>query len=300
VQAIDRDLNYSEPASIELEVIPDPRNHRIAQLEVELEERERARKEAERIQAAKMVSLRQLIAGVAHQMNNPVGTISSSNDVSSRAIDKIKERIAECDPQEIKEDGQLVRAFAALERMNEVNQVASAGIAEIVANLRSFVRLDESEWQLADIHKAMDSVLALMEPEFSGQIRVTRDYGDIPRIHCSPSSLNQVFMSMFRNACEAIEEAGEMHLRTSVQEEQVIIEISDTGVGIPSEDIDRIFDPGYTTKGVRVGVGLGLSICYQIVVDEHKGRIDVSSEPGKGTTFTITLPQHHDGKEKTQ
>ena len=243
-----------------------------------------------------MVSLRQLIAGVAHQMNNPVGTISSSNDVSSRAIDKIKERIAECDPREIKEDGQLVRAFAALERMNEVNQVASAGIAEIVANLRSFVRLDESEWQLADIHKAMDSVLALMEPEFSGQIRVTRDYGDIPRIHCSPSSLNQVFMSIFRNACEAIEEAGEMHLRTSVQEEQVIIEISDTGVGIPSEDIDRIFDPGYTTKGVRIGIGLGLSICYQIVVDEHKGRIDVTSEPGKGTTFTIALPQHHDGK----
>ena len=100
-------------------------------------------------------------------------------------------------------------------------------------------------------------------------------------------------MSMFRNAYEAIEGEGEMRLRTSVQGESVIIKISDTGHGIPPEDMDRIFDPGFTTKGVKVGVGLGLSICYQIVVDEHKGRIDVSSEPGRGTTFTITLPQDH-------
>ena len=300
VIAIDRDLNYSEPASVELQVIPDPRNYRIAQLEVELEERERARKEAERIQAAKMESLGHLVAGVAHQINNPVAIISSNNDLSSRVIGKIKERMAECDPQEIKEDRQLTSAFARLEKMNEGNQIASGGIAEIVANLRSFVRLDGAEWQIADIHKEMDNVLALMEPEFSGQIRITRDYGDIPGIYCSPRSLNQVFMSMFRNACEAIEGAGEMRLRTFIQEEQVIVAISDTGVGIPSEDIDKIFDPGYTTKGARVGAGLGLSICYQIVVDEHKGRIDVLSEPGKGTTFTITLPQYHDGKGRTQ
>jgi len=105
---------------------------------------------------------------------------------------------------------------------------------------------------------------------------------------------------MLRNASEAIKGEGEIKIRTFVQEEHVKIEISDTGRGIPEEHHDRIFDPGFTTKGVKVGVGLGLSICYQIVVDEHKGRIDVSSESGKGTTFTITLPQYHDGREKAQ
>jgi PAS domain S-box-containing protein len=287
------------------------------------------KEETERIQAAKMESLRQLVAGVTHQMNNPIGAILSDNDVSSRAIGRIKETMTEEYPQEIKKEGRLVRALAALESMNQVSQIASEEIAKIVADLQRFVRLDEAEWQFADIHEGMDNVIALMGPEFSSRIRVTKDYGDIPRIHCSPSSLNQVFMSLFKNASEAIEGKGEINIRTFLalgdpkkkitnatnermprmdghprtrrpeilalgDPRHVEIEISDTGKGIPADDMDKIFDPGFTTKGVRVGVGLGLPICYKIVVDEHKGRIDVSSEPGKGTTFTITLPQYHD------
>jgi len=177
--------------------------------------------------------------------------------------------------------------------MKDGNQTASDGVARTVAGLRSFVRLDEAEWQLADIHESIDAVLDLMQSEFSDRTKITRDYGDIPRIYCSPSGLNQVFMSMFRNACEAIDGEGEVHLKTSVLEDQIVVEISDTGTGIPSEDMDRVFDPGFTTKGVKVGVGLGLSICYQIVVDEHKGSINVASELGKGTTFTITLPKQN-------
>ena len=99
-------------------------------------------------------------------------------------------------------------------------------------------------------------------------------------------------MSLLKNASEAIEGKGEIRLRTTDQEDCVKIEVSDTGKGIPADDMDKIFDPGFTTKGVRVGVGLGLSICHKIVVNEHNGRIDVSSEPGTGTTFTITLPKH--------
>jgi PAS domain S-box-containing protein len=248
------------------------------------------KEEAERIQAAKMESLRQLVAGVAHEMNNPIGAISSSSNVSGRAIGKIKEIITEEYSQEIKEHTQLAGALDALEKMDQVHQIASAGITKIVANLQRFVRLDEAEWQYGDIHEGMDSVIALMGPEFLGRIRVTRDYSDIPRVYCSPGSLNQVFMNLFRNASEAIEGKGEMRLRTFAQGDHVKIEISDTGRGIPAEDMDRIFDPGFTTKGMRVGVGLGLPICYKIVVDEHRGRIYVSSEIGKGTTFTITLP----------
>ncbi len=316
VVAIDRDLNYSEPAALPMVILAPPFYRTgiflvalsiiggislfgVTILAAQRRRSSRAYKMAEQVQEAKMLSLRQLIAGVAHQINNPIGAIASNSDVASRAIDKIRKRIAERGSQEIKEDRQLTEAFAALDKMNEINQKASRGIAGTVADLRSFVRLDEAEWQRADIHKAIDSVLDLMKSEFSSRIKVTRDYGDIPRIYCSPSGLNQVFMSIFRNSCEAIAEEGEIHIRTAVQKEQIIIEISDTGTGISSQDMDRIFDPGFTTKGVRVGVGLGLSICYQIVVDEHKGHIDVSSESGRGTTFTITLPVYHDRTEKT-
>jgi two-component system NtrC family sensor kinase len=252
------------------------------------------KEEAERIQAAKMESLRQLVAGVAHQMNSPIGAILSSNDVSSRTISKLEGIVLPA----MQENEQLAKTFAILERANQVSQLAAGGIAKIVANLRRFVRLDESEWQYADVHEGMDNVIALMESEFSNRIRVTKDYGDIPKVYCSPSSLNQVFMSLLKNASEAIEGEGEIRLSTSIQGNCVKIEVSDTGRGIPSEDMDKIFDPGFTTKGVRIGVGLGLSICYKIIVDEHRGRIDVSSELNKGTTFTVTLSQRRGGEEK--
>jgi PAS domain S-box-containing protein len=253
--------------------------------------------EVERIQAAKMSSLHHLVAGVAHQMNNPIGVILSNNDVSCRAIDRIRQTLIKEGPKGIEEYAQLIRAFGALEKMNQGIQAASAEIAGIVGNLRGFVKLDEAQWQFVDIHEGIDNVIALVEPEISGQIRILRDYGDIPRIYCSPSGLSQVFMALLRNAAEAIDGEGRIMIRTSSQEEHIKIEISDTGKGIPKEDIDRIFDPGFTTKGARIGMGLGLPICYQIVVEEHRGHIEISSEPGKGTTLTIKLPQNLNRKK---
>jgi len=253
------------------------------------------KEEAERIQMAKMAALRQLVAGVAHQMNSPIGAITSNNDISRRAVDRIIQIITEEYPREIGEHKKLVRTLAALEKANQVSQAAAEGIAKIVANLRHFVRLDEAEWQFADVHEGMDSVVALMESELSNRIQVTKDYNEIPRIYCSPSNLNQVFMSLLKNASEAIEGKGEIRLSTSDRGDYVRIEISDTGKGIPAEDMHKIFDPGFTTKGVRVGMGLGLSICHKIVVDEHRGHIDVSSKSGIGTTFTITLLKRREG-----
>ncbi|MCH8290451.1 PAS domain S-box protein [Candidatus Poribacteria bacterium] len=245
------------------------------------------KEETERIQAAKMESLRQLVAGVAHQMNNPIGAISSNTDVSNRAISKIKANLA----SPVQTNGKLPRTLAVLEQMNQMNAIASADIAKIVANLQRFVRLDEAEWQLADIHEGIDSTIALMNLEFENRIQTIKDYGDLPKVYCAPSSLNQAFMILLKNASEAVETEGKIHISTFAHNEHVKIEISDTGKGIPPEDLSRIFDPGFTTKRVKVGVGLGLAICYKIVVDEHKGRLDVSSESGEGTTFTITLPQ---------
>ena len=251
----------------------------------------RMQAEAERIQAAKMESLRQLVAGVAHEMNNPIGVISSSNDASNRALKKISEIMTKSFPSKVKEDTNLKKTMEVLKNTYQTNKAASEKVAKIVSNLRKFVRLDEGEWQKTDIHEALDSVVALLEPEMENRITVKRAYGDLPPIYCCPSNLNQVFMTILKNASEAIRGKGEITIRTSVEGKAVKIEISDTGIGIPPENINRIFDPGFTTKGVKVGVGLGLAICHKIIIDEHKGRIDVSSESGKGSTFTITLRQ---------
>ncbi|MFC1714752.1 two-component regulator propeller domain-containing protein [Candidatus Poribacteria bacterium] len=256
----------------------------------QLRERLREQEEVDRLQKAKMRSLRQLVAGLTHEMNNPIGVITSSVDVFGRTIQRISSILTQEHSQESKEDKQLATLLTVLKNMSHTSLAASERMASIVSNLRTFVRLDEAEWQRADIHEGIGNAIALMELESSGKIKVTKNYGDLPGIQCSPSSLNQVFMSMLRNASEAIGEAGEIKVRTIVQDEHAMIEISDTGGGIAPEHLDRIFDPGFTTKSMGVGVGLGLSICHQIIVDEHKGHIGVSSEPGKGTTFTITLP----------
>ena len=245
------------------------------------------KEETERIQSAKMESLRQLVAGVAHQINNPIGAISSNTDVSNRAISKIKANLDS--PGQT--NGKIPSTLAVLEQMNQMNAIASEDITKIVANLQRFVRLDEAEWQLADIHEGIDSTIALMNLESENRIQTIKDYGDLPKVYCEPSSLNQAFMVLLKNASEAIETEGDIHINTFTHNEHVKIEIRDTGSGIPPEDLGRIFDPGFTTKLVKVGVGLGLAICYKIVVDEHKGHLNVSSESGEGTTFTITLPQ---------
>lgn len=252
------------------------------------------KEETERIQVAKMRALRELVAGLAHQMNNPMGVISSNNDISQRAVSKIRTILSEEYSQKVETDKELTKVLAVLEDMDRGNQNATENIAKVVVNLQRFVKLDEAEWQFADVHEGMDNVIALMESDFSDQIKVTKDYGDLPKIYCSPSSLNQVIMILLKNASEAIDGEGEISISTAAQGEYIKITVSDTGRGIPTEYLSRIFDPGFTTKGVNVGVGLGLPICHKIVVDEHKGHIDVSSEPGIGTTFTITLPQYRD------
>jgi signal transduction histidine kinase len=247
-------------------------------------------REAERIQTAKMESLRRLVAGTAHELNTPVGVISSSTDVSLKAIKKIADVLDKELPEEIiLKTPDLLRIFELLEDANQSCKLAADKVAKIVVNLRRFVRLDEGEWQLADIHEGLDSVLALIEPEIENRIAIQKDYGTIPQIYCSPSGLNQVFMYVIKNAEEAIEERGEIQVKTFTDADTLKIQIHDTGIGIPHANLNKIFDPGFTTKGVKVGVGLGLSISYHIIKD-HKGSIDVVSQLGKGSTVTVALP----------
>jgi signal transduction histidine kinase len=180
--------------------------------------------------------------------------------------------------------------------IDESNQVIRSGatrVAEIVRRLRSFARLDEAELKKVDIHEGLEDTLTLVHHEIKHNIQLVRDYGKLPLMSVYPSRLNQVFLNLLNNARQAIRDRGTITIRTRVEGETASIEFSDDGIGIPKENLARVFDPGFTTKGVGIGTGLGLSICYQIVKD-HRGRIDVESEVGKGATFTIRIPTHLD------
>jgi len=169
----------------------------------------------------------------------------------------------------------------------------TARVTEIVRRLRSFARLDEAELKLADVREGLEDTLALIHHELKHGITVRRNYGDVPPFACYPGRLNQVFLNILINARQAVGGQGEITITTYRRGNNACIEIADNGAGIPPEHLARIFDPGFTTKGVGVGTGLGLSICYRIVQD-HRGEIKVASQVGVGTRFTIVLPMDLD------
>ena len=160
--------------------------------------------------------------------------------------------------------------------------------------MRSFARLDEAELKRVDIHEGLENTLELVRHDLEDDIEVLREYGEVPEIVCYPGRLNQVFLSLLVNAIQAIEGPGQIGITTLQQDEKLHVVIRDTGGGIPEEHIDKVFDPGFTTKGVGVGTGLGLSICYQVMQD-HKGEIRLESKRGEGTTATCILPYNLDG-----
>ena len=239
-------------------------------------------------QSEKMASLGSLVAGIAHEINTPVGAISSMHDSLSRGLKKLREEIAcAC----FKEEDQK-RFEGLLNIVEEANRVIYSGaerVGTIVKRLRSFARLDEAELKTANIHEGIEDTLTLVQHELKHDIEVIKNFGKVPAIRCFPGQLNQVFLNLIVNARQAIKGKGKITITTHSANKEVIINISDTGSGISKEHLSRVFDPGFTTKGVGVGTGLGLSICYQII-KRHRGNITVKSEPGKGTTFTIVLP----------
>ncbi len=247
-------------------------------------------KHAQLIQSGKMAALGGLVAGVAHEINTPLGALKSNNDIFIRSISKMRKKWDDFKNGNIKTDNQEVtKLFTNIEKLNEVNRVASERIVKIVNSLRTFARLDQADMDRINIHDGIESTLTLINHEIKKRIEVKKDYGDLPKIYCFPNQLNQVFMNLLVNAGQAIEEEGEISIKTFIKDYYAVIEINDTGRGISPEDQKRIFDPGFTTKGVGVGTGLGLSISYQIICD-HKGKIEVESEKGKGSRFRIFLP----------
>jgi len=168
--------------------------------------------------------------------------------------------------------------------------LAGEKITKIVQTLKNFARLDEAEFQLADIHEGIEDTLVLLHHELKYRIEVKTDFGTLPKIYCFPNQLNQVFMNIIMNAIQAIEEKGEINISTHTDESHAYIEIADNGRGISAENLEKIFDPGYTTKSSGVGTGLGLSIVYNII-EAHKGTIKAESIVNEGSKFTIEIPK---------
>jgi len=252
-------------------------------LEARVEERTRElrRTQEQLMQAEKLKSLGQLVAGVAHELNNPIGFVHANIQL----IEEKVQRIADPEtPPEARE-----RAREALAKLLRRSREGTERVKQIVQDLRTFSRMDQADLQEVDLHEEIDRTLTLMEPRCKNCIRIERDYGKLPRVRCFPGQLNQVFLNLLVNACDAIDGQGTIRVVTRATPDGVCLEFHDTGQGIPSEAQSRIFDPFFTTKPVGKGTGLGLSLSHGIV-ERHGGRMHVESEPGKGTVFTIELP----------
>lgn len=261
------------------------------------------------LQSEKMASIGQLAAGVAHEINNPIGYVNSNLGSLQKYVEALLRLIAayekyEADlSQEHAESLQTLKNEIDLaylrEDINELMTESLGGlqrVKRIVQDLKDFSHVSDSEIQWANVESGLESTLNVVWNELKYKAEVIKDYGNIPEIECIPSQLNQVFMNLLVNAAQAIPERGEITVRTRRVDDRVCIEISDTGTGIPQELMNRIFDPFFTTKPVGTGTGLGLSIAHGII-RKHKGRIDVRSEPGKGTSFQVYLPIRQSGDE---
>jgi PAS domain S-box-containing protein len=256
------------------------------------------------LQSEKMASIGQLAAGIAHEINNPVGFVNSNMGSLRNYVETLFGVIDDYDATL----SALTATPEVVQRMAQIRQQAdltflrediTALVAEsmdglrrvrdIVQALKDFSHVDETEWQVADLHQGLESTLKIVSNELKYKAVVVKEYGELPRIKCLASQLNQVFMNLFINAAHAIKENGIITVRTGVDGGWVRISVSDNGCGIPAENLKRVFEPFFTTKPVGSGTGLGLSLSYGIV-NKHGGRIEVSSQVGAGTCFVIHLP----------
>jgi signal transduction histidine kinase len=244
--------------------------------------------QTELVQSKKMAALGALVAGLVHEMNTPLGAMNSAKDLSVRCLDKIAGIIESGDVgDEIR--GQIQPYLSTLEKDYMVIEEAAERIGRIVNSLKSFARLDEAQIQKVDLHEGLESALTLIEPVLSERIHIEKEYGDIPRVSCHAAEINQVFMHLLTNAAQAIGAGGTITIRTRAVDDNVRVEIADTGPGISESQMRRLFDPTFSKKGTRVKAGLGLFTCSNIV-GKHSGEIAVHSEMGQGSTFAVVLP----------
>ena len=238
----------------------------------------------------KMAALGRLVAGITHEINTPLGAITSMGDTQARSIDKLR--------QNLQNDGEatdpvLRRAFERIAQAQQVITTGTERIAAIVRTLKSFVHLDQAEFQKADLHQGLDTALALLDSQLEGRIQIHRDYAEIEPVYCAPSQLNQVFLALLENAVQAIEGPGQIEVKTAAGRSHTYIQITDNGRGIPEEEVETLFDFDFSSDGHRIKMGFGLPTAFNIVRD-HNGELTVESKEGHGTKVTIRLPTDRD------
>ncbi|MFB2876828.1 sensor histidine kinase [Floridanema aerugineum] len=274
--------------------------------------------QAKLIQTEKMSSLGQLVAGVAHEINNPInfiyGNLPHAADYTQellRLIELYQEKYPNPEPeiQELEEEIDLEFLITDLKKIQASMSMGANRIREIVLSLRNFSRFDEAEMKDVDIHEGIDSTLLILqnrlkETPANFAVKVVKEYGNLPLLECYAGQLNQVFMNILTNAIDALDKFRSkekeenqnlvptiiIHSELSEDKSRAVVKIKDNGCGISDENQTKLFDPFFTTKPVGKGTGLGLSICYQIIVDKHKGDLRCVSEVGKGTEFSIEIP----------
>ncbi len=266
--------------------------------------------QAQLVQSEKMASLGQMVAGVAHEINTPLGYVKGNVQTSQDLLVAVEELLDEFeklyhlltqqpDEQVIAEQfkvvGELLQHFhedESLKDIKELNADTLHGVQEIsklVANLKNFSRLDQALEEDIDLNQCIDSVLNIAHNLLKHKVKVKLEYADLPKIVCSPSQINQVLLNIITNAAQAIKDEGTIFIKTGYNDKSVQVLIQDNGCGIDKAHLAKIFDPFFTTKPIGEGTGLGLSISYRII-QQHKGKIKVTSEVGKGTRFVIMLP----------
>lgn len=283
--------------------------------------RELKASQAQLVQSEKMASLGQMVAGVAHEINTPLGYVKNNVEIVQEFIVQLQqmntshrelvdvilspdsndiaiaEKLAELD--DLQNEIQPDLLFEDMSAIFNDTGYGLEQINELVMGLKNFSRLDQAMTDSVQINECINSSLLIAKSNLKNRIEVIKQLGDIPKIACAPSQINQVLLNLFTNASQAIEGEGKILVKTWADESNVYISVQDSGKGMPPEVVAKIFDPFFTTKPVGEGTGLGLSISFQII-EQHGGRIRVASEVGRGTRFGISLPRQQTAVKKTQ
>ncbi|NOY85489.1 MAG: PAS domain-containing protein [Nitrospirae bacterium] len=270
-------------------------------------------KDAQILQQEKMASIGVLTAGIAHEINNPVGYISSNMELLQESLGDIisytqlleyglaaqtkendaKRRVLEMDQiKQVQARMKVEKLFSDSEKIIKESGQGLKRIKRIIHDLRMFSHSDENKMISTDLNHEIQNTLNIVEHELKHKAEIVTQFEFVPPLNCYPQQLNQVFMNLLINASHAVSEGDVIHIRTHYRDGQIYVVFKDTGTGIPAENLKKIFDPFFTTKSVGKGTGLGLYISYGIV-EKHKGTLSVESKLGEGTTFTIKLPVAH-------
>lgn len=240
-------------------------------------------------EAHKLASLGRLLASIVHEINTPIGSILSNNEVIIRSLDLIKKSITEVEPPNLQKAKDILETCRSL---SAVDKIACERISSVIRGLKTFARVD-TEVAMVDLRVLIESMIKLTHGEFRRRVLVETDFEDVPKVECHAQFISQVLLNILVNAGQAIEGEGKITVRLRREDSLVHMSISDTGPGIKPENRTKIFSSGFTTKPMGEGTGLGLTISKQIIEETHGGSLDFETEEGVGTTFHIRLPIVH-------